>query len=89
MKLPKLGKEGKRKFRCEQDPSTGEVHCESFREFEDQTTETLASQNFQFDSECKPIPTHLEGEEGELKKLNKWVLPLLKAKCKGKNPPDY
>jgi hypothetical protein len=89
MKLPKLGK-ANRRFSCQQDPQTKAIHCESYKEFEDGTRTSLAEADFQFDADCKPVPTNLvEHEEGELIKLEKKALPLLKTKCKGTKPGDY
>ena len=89
MKLPKLRREGKEKFGCDQNPETGEVHCKSFKELEDGTrSDPTAEMDFQFDGECKPNATRIEGGKGEIDKLSKSVMPLLKQKCKGV-PQDY
>ena len=80
---------GKRRFSCQQDPQTGIVVCESQRVFEDGTTQTLAHVDFQFDAQCRPVPTNLvEVEDGELDRLHKKVMPILKSKCKS-TPTDY
>ena len=89
IKIPGL-KKSRKTMNCQQDPQTGNVHCESSRQFEDGTRETLASAEFQFDAQCNTIPTNIqENEPGELDKLARKALPLLKNKCKGTRPSDY
>lgn len=78
----------KKQFSCNQDSQTGVISCESFRQFDDGGRESLAKAEFQFDAQCRPIPTHLEGQEGELENLRKWVMPMLRTKCKNL-PKDY
>lgn len=88
MKIKFPRKKTKDKMKCHQDEQ-GVIHCESNREFEDGTTQQLASASFQFDGECKAVPISVqENEPGELDKLVKKSVPLLKSKCKSL-PKDY
>lgn len=87
-KIPGLRKE-KKTMSCNQDPQTGAVHCESFREFEDGTRESLAGADWQFDGQCNAIPTNVwENEQGEMDSLVKKSMPLLKNKCRGTRPSE-
>jgi len=74
-------KKSREKFRCQQDPNTGFVSCEMVRQVEGGGEERSASVDFSFDSNCRPIPTNLEGDTASLEKLRKSVFPLLKSKC--------
>ena len=90
MKIPKL-RRSKEKFSCEQDKETGAVHCQSFREHEDGTRESLAEMQFEFDAGCKGVPTHMsENEDGALARLEKKAYKRIQDKCRGNSKPsDY
>ncbi len=89
MRIKDLMSRGKKRTRCEQDPNTGEVHCQSSRVLSDGTEEKLAEISLQLDGECNTIATNMEEfGEGELEKLDKSVSPRIKAKCRGR-PADY
>lgn len=89
---PIFGKKNKKEFQCVQDEA-GNVHCESRRRFEDGTAEVLSTADFTLMKDehgnCKSVPSNLEEkEEGDLTKLSKKALPLLRQHCLTK-PKDY
>lgn len=83
-----LRKKSRTKTQCKQDPQSGEVHCEMSRQTEDGHNETLASVDFQFDANCKPVASNMADEEGHLNELMNKVTPHLSQKCKN-TPSDY
>ena len=88
MKL-NFGNKSKKEFQCTQD-EVGNVHCESRRRFEDGTAEVLSNADFSMvrdeQGNCKSVPSNLEEkEEGDLQKLAKKAMPLVRQHCLSRN----
>ena len=78
----------KEKFRCKQDPNSGELRCRSFIENKDGTETELARLTARTDDSCTPVVVDFsENAEGEFEKLEKKVVARMVGKCKSKEKP--
>jgi len=79
----------KSKFRCKNDPKTGELRCRSFVENKDGTEIELARLTARTDDGCTPVVVDFEEHApGEFEKLEKKVVDRMVGTCKSKKKPE-
>jgi hypothetical protein len=85
-----IGIGGDRELECQQDPTTRELTCRTFRRKKDGSEENLAFERIQLGSDCKPVITESrETKEGELEILEKRILPKVTTECERLRPSEY